>query len=334
MFYKTIFNINMQHAYFLDQGNKKFSPTVGDETMTLKEKTEALKNYDIISYLKLLPTQTTKAIIKNHRMMTIPHKQGFKLVTNALEKTILGNKKYKPQVPLEDDTVLTFAIYTTDPNFNNYTEIAATLEHKLYLLSNTVTSLETAITNIFDGGGTLDTNYLMSENDTRTIIQTIIDEEEKVSNTITQFSLSNSITTIKNDDTLTTIEKDAEIETVLNQYIIKEKRNGLVGYFRLKVKGDNDKNLFQFIGNEQYVTDTMIEFTSRFKNRNTFWRYFSHIDDVTLTTEEKKPLTKNGFIEIDKTHFNPEPVKDYQYPNPTPTVLKKESSNYYSEIFI
>ena len=266
--------------------------------------------------------------------MMIPHKQGFKLVTNALEKTILGNKKYKPVVPLENDTVLMFAIYTTDPNFNNYTEIADTLDHTLYLLSNSVTNFGTPVTNIFDGNGTLDANYLMSENDTRTLVQIVIDEEEKVTDSITQFSFAHIISTIKNDDTLTNLEKDTKVETVLNQYIIKEKRNGLVGYFRLKVKGDSNKDLFQFIGGEQYVTDTMIEFTSRFKNRNTFWRYINTVDEITLTTDEVKPLTKNGFIEINETDFNPQPVQDYQYPNPTATIVKEENSNYYTEIFI
>ncbi len=55
---------------------------------------------------------------------------------------------------------------------------------------------------------------------------------------------------------------------------------------------------------------------------------------VILTTTAKNPLTKNGFVEIDKTNFSPEPVEEYRYPNPTPTILIKESSNYFSEIYI
>jgi hypothetical protein len=267
-------------------------------------------------------------------MLIKTHNQGFRLITNALEKDVLGETKYNPLIQLEDDTVLTFAIYATDSNFNNYTDLIDTTENRLYLFSNVVDSLENPITNIFTGDGIIDTDYLLSINDTKAIIQAIIDEDDAIGNTVQQFSLANRIALIKEDTLLTALEKTTQIDAIITQYIKEYKRNGLIGFIRLKVKGDTNNDLFEFISGEQYIIEPTLAFNLRFKNRNTFWRYIHTADEVTLTTDQANPLTKNGFIEIDETHFIPQPTEDYKYPNPTANIVKEESSNYFSEIFI
>lgn len=357
MYYKTVFNINFLHAYFLDEGNKKYASNgidniLTDEEMTDEEKIhnlnsnerkEILKKFDINDYLKIIPVPNTTALVKNHRMMIVPNKQGIRLLITTSEETVditsdgetVAVTKYKPIIQLNDNAVFTFAIYASDVNFNNYTTLEEVSENRLYLFSNEVNNLDTPITNIFTGDGIINEDYLLTDIDTRTIIQTI-DSEEK--NTIHEpFSITRIISLINENDTLSEAEKTLEIENILNKYISEQKRNGLIGYIRLKVNGDNTNDLFEYVDDNQYVIDNVIAFDTIFRNRNTFWRYINISDNRTLTTEDSQPLTKNGFVEIDKNSFNPiAPVEadGYQYPNPTATLIKEENSNYYSEIFI
>lgn len=335
MYYKTVFNINILHAYFLDEGNKKYAPEVGETPMNDDEKNLAIKKYDINDYLKIIPVPNTITLVKNHRMMIIPHKQGIRLLISTTEETVNASTVYKPIIQLDNNDILTFAIYANDANFNNYTNLREVSENRLYLFSNEVTNLTTPVSNIFIEDGIIDDDYLLTEADTRTIIQTVHSEEKNAA--YEPFSLTRIITLINDNDTLSEAEKTSEIEALLDKYISEQKRNGLIGYFRLKVTGDNGNDLFTDINDNQYTIDTPIEFTSLFKNRNTFWKYINIADNRTLITEDPQPLTKNGYIEIDKNSFNPvAPVEadEYQYPNPTATLIKEDNSNYYSEIFI
>jgi hypothetical protein len=333
MFYKTIFNINFQHAYFLDEGQTKFSPTGTETGMTDEEKETALKNYEINAFIKIVPTKSTNKLISNHRMMSVNHNQGFRLLISAQEVLILGNKKYNPLVQLDDDDVFTFAIYVTDSKFYNYTKLDDIVANKLYLFSNVVASLDTpTIPNIFVGDGILDADYLMSETDSRDTILDILTKDEKLNFSGNQFSVLNFISEIKADDSLTELEKETQVELLLNQYINNQKRKGLIGFIKLKVKGDATNHLFTFIGDKQYIAD-LDPFNIMLKNRNTFWRYIVSKTEI-LTTTNTNPLTKNGYIEIDVADLDAVPIDDYQYPNPTADNIKIDNNNYYSEIFI
>lgn len=334
MFYKTLFNINIHHAYFLDDGEAKFS------SMSPPEKIEQLQRYRTSDYLKIIPTATTASVMRNYRMLLKPHKQGFRVLTTALEKEILTETKYSPIIDLDNDLTLTFAIHAKDIFFNNYTQITARDNNRLYLFSNIKPSTEAVgFGNIFTEDGKIDSSFLLTAESSRNLITTISGEDEFFNNETTLFSMIHKIEAINENTQLSPSEKENAIKEMLHQYIQCNKKNGLIGYVRLTAKGDSTHHLLEFDESDindikQYVLEPTPEFTLSFKNRRTHWRFIKLSDDITLTTENKKPLTKNGFVEIEASDFNPEPTEDFNYPNPTADSIKKENNNYYSEVFI
>jgi len=324
MFYKAIFNINLYHAFFLDDGENKFA------NMIAAEKEKQLETYQIANQLKIVPTQATNHAIINHRMLLKVHDKGFRIVVSTLLKNVSGTAKYSPIIPLSNNLTLTFAIYAVDPYFDNYTQVVSRNESALYLFANKAPATNPGFVNIFTEDGTVDTSFLLSAGSTRNLVYTIAEEDEFLEDKIQQFS----VTRIPKTDIEGTEEKK-----ILNNYIQSNKQKGLLGYVRLTIKGDSNHNLLEIDESDantikQYVIEPTPEFTLNFKNRKTFWRYVKESDNLILTTGSTKPLTKNGFIEIKKSDFSPQPSEDYKYPNPTVDIVKKEAGKYYSEIFI
>ena len=325
MVYKTIFNIIVNHGYFLDEGEDKFS------NMNQKEKEGALKNYDINDYLRIAPTEATKTIMNNHRLLFRPHAFGFRILAETIEKKVALDTKYSPLILLADDLNFTFRIVATDPFFDSYSQIVSRDDMRLYLFTNKKPSTEAdGFANIFTSDGTIDTSFLLKENSTRKLVYEVAKEDESLKTISNLFSIANI--------PVANIDKVEEVKQI-RRYVRSKKRNGLLGFIRLRVKGDANHNLFEFDNSDpthikQYVLGTAPEFTLRFKNRKTFWRYINTSKNFMLTTKATKPLTKNGFVKIEASDFDPEPTVPLNYPNPRPDSIKKENNKYYSEIFI
>ena len=233
MFYKALFNINIHHGYFLDSGAHKFLPiAVDDLELSAIEKEKALIPYTITDYLKIIPTPTTQALCKNHRMLIRPHKQGFRLLIETEEE----NEKYTPIIPLDDNAVLTFEIRTTDPYFHNYTDLIELSKNRLYLFSNTVPADQiNAFENIFDNnGGPIDKRFLLKALASRDLLQTLLIEEDTLSILEKDlFAIIGTINRIEADEDLTDTEKTNQIKKILNELIQEKKKQGIVGYIRL-----------------------------------------------------------------------------------------------------
>lgn len=346
MFYKALFNINIHHGYFLDSGDKKFLPIDGDDNeLSDIEKEKALIEYTIDRYLKLVPSKTTQNIYQNHRMLLRPHKQGFRLLLSTIEE----DDKFIPIIPLNDDVVLTFEIRTTDPYFNNYTDLTEITKNRMYLFSNVVPEDQIAsFENIFENnGGPIDKSFLLKAAATRDLLRAIATEDDfQETSSIEQFSVIQVIKGIEADDNLTETQKENQVKKILNALIQEKKKQGVIGYLRFTVKGDDDNHILAFDDTDpeniiQHIPETIPEFTLSFINKKTFWRYISLSDNAMLTTNSTKWSAKNGFIEIKTEDFDADGLEpedtnpeDYVFPNPTVTTVVKEDNDYYSEIFI
>ncbi|WP_299551308.1 hypothetical protein [Seonamhaeicola sp.] len=330
MIFKSIFNIRLYHGYFLNDGESNFSG------MSDLNKNRILKNYKVSEFLEVRPTDATKKALKNHRILFKPHTSGFRLLVSVIEHT---DTKSSPLIPFEDDLNFTFGIYANDPYFDNYSQVVNRIDRRLYLFSNRIPATEDAgFANIFTDDGTVDTSFLLKETSTRNLMAAIAFENEALTENTDTFSITNSFRDIEAKVNLTDAEKKPLKNEILNEALLAEKRNGLLGFIRLFVKGDANKNLLKFetvaTQVEQYVLETTPLFTLSFKNRKTFWRYIKPSDNIILTTDATKPLTKNGFVKIEPSDFNPAPTEDHHYPNPRPDIIRKEGNKYYSEIFI
>ncbi|MFY0630360.1 MAG: hypothetical protein JXR05_08260 [Flavobacteriaceae bacterium] len=343
MYYKLLFNINIHHGYFLDKGDQKFlSIENGDKLMSENDKETSLKEYNFSEYLTIKPSRSTQRIFKNYKMVLRIHSEGVRLLVNT-EK---DEEKYSPIIPFEDDVTFTFELQSTDPYFQNYTELSKASEHRMYLFTNVEPSNQDAsFKTIFeDKGGPIDNRYLLKEEATRDLIKTIAAEDESFASLDGQFNITHSIQFIEEDETLTENEKESRITDLLNQVIQRKKQQKIVGYVRLTIKGDGndgENDLLKLEANEQSIKETIPESTISFINRQTFWRFHSSSDDVTLITKNKKWLSKNGFTEIigkatdeDPSDFDPEPEKEYIFPNPTVESITNKDNIDYSEIFI
>ena len=327
MVYRSVFNINFHHAYFLDEGEEIFS----DMTDEAKRKSEPLKKYIFSDFLKIIPTVATQNIMKGYRLLIKQHPQGFRIIAKVVGESVSGEVKYSPLVTMPDDLTFTFGLYVTDPYFENYSELTNYEGNSLYLVSNVRPTTEAVdFASVFTSPANIDPDFLLTAESSRNLVHTIAREDVFYTTGVNRFSIANI--------------DPADLDVVpglelINQHIQSNKRGGLIGFVRLTIKGDSDNDLLEFDESDssnvkQYVWDTPLEFTLGFKNRRTFWRYNVLSDDSTLTTDTTKPLVKNGFVQIEASDFNPEPTEGMHYPNPGIANVKKEDSNYYSELFI
>ena len=346
MNFKTLFNIHIHHGYFLDKGEEKYlKVNVDDTEMDDDDKTFAIKEYQLSDYLQVTPSDFTKAQCRNYRMAIRPHAAGFRVLVNVLERTVGPDTKYEPLIPLEEELYFTFEIKAKDPYFYNYSDVFDLSDSTFYFFSNVEPdNQEAEFENLFENnGGLIDSRFLLKEAEAREILKTIALEDENFLEYKTgTISLGRSIRIIQNDANLTNEQKDTEIENLLNQVIQKKKKKQTLGYIRLRVNGDAaDRHLLEYSGDNQYLKESTPTFTISFINQRTYWRFISEANDATLTTKQKKWLSKNGYVEITSSDFDAAGLdppdtdpEDYVFPNPTADLIKEEDNNYYSEIFI
>ena len=320
MFYKPLVNIAIHHAYFLDEGEDRF------KNMDAEEQELQLRNYVLKDYLRVVPSLSTQQQLKDHRLLYQQQQYGIQLLAGVLDKEVLGVTKYYPQIPLDDDLEFTFELWATDPHFDNYTQLTSKDNNRLYLFTNIEPSTEDpGYANVFTENGTVDASFLVKSKTARRLVYDMLVDHESLSGKPSQQLVS----AIDPDDL-----DEAEIKEQLHSHIQKLKRKGFLGFIQLRIKGDSAQHLLAFDGADQYIKDITPSATISFRNRKTFWRYIETKDGVSMTTTSKKPLTKNGFVEIEDADLTPFPMETYAYPNPGVALIKKENNKYYSEIFI
>lgn len=356
MYYKSLFNINLFHAYFLDEGERKYFEKKGNnvrDKLSEFEKKQLEKEYDIANFLSIVPTKSTSLFMKNQKMLWRNHQKGINILAST-KKVIAKEKgkeiaRYEPVIPLSDTLTLSFYIKVHDLFFENYSQIIDRKQNQLYYLSNKSSS----VTNIFDTTKEVEKwdAFLLATKETRKLLYELAKEEEFNINTLSNVS----ITEISEQE-LETIEKkivkgtklslrENEILERLNAHIQLLKNTGVIGVLQLQVGVRKGKDLTEMVQvkneiNQQFDISKQClllespEFKVCIENRKTYWRYNQHTKNFVTTTKEEKPLTKNGRVEIEKKDVTPEPKKDCYFPNPTVESIKKEQEKYYSEIFI
>ncbi|CAM1345307.1 hypothetical protein [Tenacibaculum amylolyticum] len=353
MVYKTLFNINLLHAYFLDLGEKKYHTANANDALSVTEKEEAIKQYLSSDAMEIVPNTNTLEILKNHRLLVRKHSKGITVLASSskeiAEENNVAVERYSPLIKLSGDLILTFYIKVSDTYFEHYTDIIDRRKDQLYYLSNTTSSA----TNIFDANTVIKTwnSFLITEKESRELVHTLEKEEESRAATPKQVTIANIDTVeiaaietkITNNIPLNTAEE--EIINSLNGRIQLLKSRGIIGVLQVKISGVNNTNVTENVlvkngvtGNfdipAQCVLKTAPDFQIYLENRKTFWRYNQSSTGVKMITNTQYPLTKNGRVEIKKTDVTPQPGNTIFLPNPTVESITKEQQDYYSEIFI
>ncbi|CAL2082270.1 conserved hypothetical protein [Tenacibaculum sp. 190524A05c] len=353
MIYKPLFNIDLLHAYFLDQGDKKYHADNANDELSDDEKEDALRSYNLFDFIEVIPNKRTRSIAKNHRILIRNHSKGIRVLTSTLSvNSEEGNDvvtRYNPLVELSNDVVFTFFIKAKDRFFLNYTDITEKKNNQLYYLSN----INSSVTNIFDADGAIEKweDFLITERESRKLVYNLEKDQEFDTNTpklVTISSIEESLIEdiedkVTNNTTLT--ESETEIFDYLNTSVQQLKNSGVIGVIQVKVAGDNATNLTEQVDTEdiqtgnfdlekQCLLKNFIDFQIYIENKKTFWRYRQKSENQIMVTNQEHPLTKNGKVEIEKTDVTPQPQGTLFFPNPTIDSITKEEQDYYSEIFI
>ncbi|MGG6229329.1 hypothetical protein [Tenacibaculum sp. SDUM215027] len=355
--YKTLFNINIYHSYFLDEGERTFFELNGGNNgitpLTDEEKKRLEEQYDISKFLSIQPTKETKKSLKNYRLLLRNHKKGIRVVSETLEVIAEeGNQevnRYSPIITLSDSLTLTFYLKVDHPYFENFSNIIEKKEQQLYYLSNKSSST----INLFETISEIKkwSLFLISDNETRKLLHQLESEKEFdtiTPNLVTIANIEASELDVIESKIINAIplnEEEQKVIDTINSFVKRIKNSGVIGIVQIQISGDNNTNLTEevLVKNEQTqlfdvpkqcLLEEFPQFAICIENRSTFWRYTKKSENLVMTTSEEKPLTLNGRVEIDKQDVSPQPQDDYYFPNPTPESIKKESQDYYSEVFI
>ena len=355
--YRPLAKITIHHDFYLDDGADKFVDLSDDE------KKSQLTGYDFLNFLKITPTPITQRLLQNHKIVLRNTGSELLLFVNVEEYNKVGESAtaFCPKVEMTDDQVFTFELRFSDTYFNNYTNSLDASENRLYYFSNKRPDSESnAFPNFFTDQA-IHTDFLLQPEGSREIIHDILTKE------IAPVDDLGLETILAIDDTDIEVPENA---AVLNTYIETQKRNGLLGYIQMMVKGDSNADLLEDVtveipGSSNQTLGCLPEVEVapllRFENRKTFWQYIDLQGDNIYTTIQKEPLTKKGFVTIEASDLDPSPDsgpgnsggnpgnsggnpgnsggnsnsgEQLFFPNPGPEQLKVIEDDFYSEIFI
>ena len=112
--FSKLFEVQILHHYFLDTG------TVRYDALSPDDKAAADKNYQVPSFLQILPTEACMSLMKNNGCVFRPTATGFVVFIRSAKK---AGKLIPVSIP-EADSFFGFTLRFTDPYFKNYTSLA------------------------------------------------------------------------------------------------------------------------------------------------------------------------------------------------------------------
>lgn len=114
--YRTLFQVDVAHDYFLNRGNVVFEAQANAEQASLTEL------WSVSSVFEILPDESTLATLRGHKMIFRATAAGF-FAAVQLDSSVID---LRPLVSPGADFKLTFAMRVTDRRFANYTELGPT----------------------------------------------------------------------------------------------------------------------------------------------------------------------------------------------------------------
>lgn len=114
--YRTLFQVDVTHDYFLNRGNVVF------EAQASADQAALIALWSVASVFDILPDESTLVTLRGHKMIFRTTAAGF-FAAVQLDSSALD---LRPLVAPEADLKLTFAMRVTDRRFANYTELGST----------------------------------------------------------------------------------------------------------------------------------------------------------------------------------------------------------------
>ena len=125
--YRPLFNVEILHHFFLDDGIHVFGVDI--EPIPVANMEKNLSQYRLSSFMNIQPTAHTITTLKNLRSRFVLSNYGFQVVTST--------DGDEPFIAFWDDLKFDFILKITDQYFENYTDI--TIERSVPLFLSNVT---------------------------------------------------------------------------------------------------------------------------------------------------------------------------------------------------
>ncbi|WGH74166.1 hypothetical protein P8625_08530 [Tenacibaculum tangerinum] len=278
--YKTLFNINIYHSYFLDEGTLPFfkfsdastsnngnnngnngnanngNANSNSTELEGKDRERAEAQYNVNDFLSIVPTEETKKAVKNHRLLLRNHKKGIRVLAETLEVITEGNNQeevalYSPIITLPDSLTLTFYLKVHHPYFENFSNVIEKNKQQLYYLSNKSSS----VLNVFETISEVKkwSDFLLSDSETRKLVhqlETMKEFETSTPNLVTianikEEKLAEIETKIANETALDTEEQ--EIHDAVKAFVKRVKNNRVIGVLQLQISGEDSNDFTEQI---------------------------------------------------------------------------------------
>lgn len=132
--YRSLFNVEILHHYFLDEGEEVYGASLDTSKMEVN-----LAAYQLSKFMDVKPTEKTLTTLRNLRSRFIQSNHGFQVVT--------ASDGDEPFIPFSSDLTFDFVARITDQFFENYTNITIDRSEPLFLTNQTPSSSieETAV---------------------------------------------------------------------------------------------------------------------------------------------------------------------------------------------
>ncbi|QDH80423.1 hypothetical protein FKX85_15790 [Echinicola soli] len=128
---------------------------------------------------------------------------------------------------------------------------------------------------------------------------------------------------------------DGENKGHLLEFLDKDESINTDGILHVYMQGDHTNK--SPIINDGRIKNNLPHFKIHFDNQKTTWKYIHLRDGFETETKQEWPLTRFGYIPMDKPSDFKSPPADldkYNFPNPSPQQIKFIANKPYSEIFI
>lgn len=116
--YNKLFEVRILHAFALKTGVSFFSKTSVQQAEELID-----FNYNIAQYLKIVPTEDCRKLLKNHRLLFKDSPLGFFVGVETAATTTNANS-IKPAIEIAENTVFNFKIQVTNSDWINITNLS------------------------------------------------------------------------------------------------------------------------------------------------------------------------------------------------------------------
>lgn len=297
--YQNLFQIQILHHYWLDEGEILF-----DKITDPAKKTNRLLTYDVRNFLTVTPTEETAKTLE--ALSCIYRMTALGILVAVQEGAIIPK-----------DTVFEWTVTIKTPDFSNYTSLTLRsqkiytfyhpLEDKVYRYKENVPVLAN-LTGVTRGTGANKTLFLSQEIPalaTDDQIEALILSGNKVKQLISDQPNAAKLTMSGQAKDLPVFIHQGDVPVITPPagldgipptrgiLLTDAIADNVFALIRLNaVRADND--IFSFVDNSGLAKANPPLFQIRFKNRSTIWQYFNKSNGV-FKSEEANPLPLTYF---------------------------------------